>query len=127
MGLFSRFLVELDDLAVGQRHPPVHAAGELHVVGRDQHRDPRRLHQLHQRMEHMIGGVRIEVAGRLVRQQRPRRIGDRARDRHALLLAAGQFGRPVRDAVAEAEIGQDFGRALDGLGRASARGSSAAA
>ena len=114
--LLSAALFQFDDLAVDQRHPPVHPAGELHVVGRDQHRDLRRLHQLHQRLEHVIGGVRIEVSGRLVRQQHPRRIGDRARDGDALLLAAGQFGRPVRDAVAEAEIGQDFLRALDGLG-----------
>ena len=104
----SAALLQFDDLAVDQRHPPVHPAGQFHVVGGDQHRDLRRLHQLHQRLEDVIGGVRIEVAGRLVRQQRPRRIGDRARDGDALLLAAGQFGRPVRDAVAEAEIGQDF-------------------
>ena len=69
----------------------------------------RRPHELHQRLEHVIGGVRIEVAGRLVREQHPRRVGDRAGDRDPLLLAAGQFRRPVGDAVAEAEIGQDFG------------------
>src|SRR5207253_1759599 len=45
-----------------------------------------------------------------------RRIGHRTRDGDALLFAAGQFGRPVRDAVAEAEIGQNLLRALDGLG-----------
>ena len=81
-------LIQFDDLAVHQRHPAVHPAGQLHVVGRDQHRHPGRLDQLHQRIEHVIGGVRIEISGRLVRQQRPRRVGDRARDRHPLLLAA---------------------------------------
>src|SRR6202022_169257 len=35
---------------------------------------------------------------------------------HPLLLAARQFGRPVFDAVAQAQIGQDFGGAFDGLG-----------
>ena len=64
--------------------------------------------QLHQRIEDMIGGVRIEIAGRLVRQQHPRRVGDRARDRDALLLAAGQFGRPVRDALARARDRPEF-------------------
>ena len=56
----------------------------------------------------MVGGVRIEIAGRLVGEQHPRRVGDGAGDRDALLLAAGQFGRPMGDAVGEAEIGQDF-------------------
>ncbi len=108
MGLFSRFLFELDDLAVRQRDAPVHAAGELHVVGRDQHRDLGRLDQLHQGLEHVVGGVRIEIAGRLVREQHPRRIGDRARDRDTLLLAARQLRRPMGDAVAEAEIAEDL-------------------
>ena len=45
--------------------------------------------------EHMIGGLRVEIAGRLVRQQHPRAIGDRARDGDALLLAAGQFRRAM--------------------------------
>ena len=49
--------------------------------------------------EHVVGGVRVEIAGRLVGQQDARRIGDRARDRDALLLAAGEFRRPVRRAA----------------------------
>jgi len=35
--VFANLLVELDHLAVRQRDPPIHAAGELHVVGGDQH------------------------------------------------------------------------------------------
>ena len=34
----------------------------------------------------MVGGLRIEIAGRLVGQQHPRAVGDRARNRDALLL-----------------------------------------
>ena len=75
----------------------------------------------------MVGGVRIEIAGRLVGQQDARRIGDRARDGDALLLAAGELRRPVRQAVAQAEIGQKFRRAPPRLRSATARGSSAAA
>ncbi len=37
----------------------------------------------------MIGGVRIEIAGRLVGQKDARRVGHGARDRDALLLTAG--------------------------------------
>ena len=50
-------------------------------------------HQRLQRLEHVVGGGRIEIAGRLVGQQHQRRIGHRARDRDALLLAARQFRR----------------------------------
>ena len=33
-----------------------------------------------------------------------------------ILQAPSPFGRPMGDAIAEAQIGQDFGSALDGLG-----------
>ena len=41
-GGVARFikLIQLDDLAVDQRHPAVHAARQFHVVGCDQHRYP---------------------------------------------------------------------------------------
>ena len=65
--------------------------GELHVVGGDQGGEARGAHELRQRVEHMVGGVRIEIAGRLVGEQDARRVGDRAGDRDALLLAAGEF------------------------------------
>jgi hypothetical protein len=55
-------------------------------------------------MEHVIRGFRIEIAGRLVGEQKPRHVGDRARDRDPLLLAAGEFSRPVRQAFGQAEV-----------------------
>ena len=45
--------------------------------------------------EHLLRGARVEVAGRLVGEQDARRVGDRARDRDALLLAARKLRRPV--------------------------------
>ena len=65
-----------------------------------------------QRREHVVGGVRVEIAGRLVGQKDARRIGDRARDRHALLLAAGKFRRPVGQPLLEPEIAQQLGARL---------------
>ena len=56
-------------------------------------------------------GAHVEIAGRLVGQEDARRVGDRARDGDALLLAAGQLGRPVRQALLETEIGQELGGA----------------
>ena len=77
--------------------------------------------------EHMLGGVQIEISGRLVGQQDARRIGDRARDRDALLLAAGQFRRPVIEPPAQAQIAQQLDRARLAPRSATGRGSSAAA
>ncbi len=64
----------------------------------------------------MIRRVRIEVAGRLVREQHARRIRHRARDRDALLLAARELGGAMGDAIAEAEIAENLLGTLDGLG-----------
>ena len=95
-GLFlDHALLQFHHVSVLERHAAVHAAGELHVVGRDQRGEAGGAHELRQRVEHVVGGARVEIAGRLVGQQDARRIGDRARDRDALLLAAGQLRRPV--------------------------------
>jgi hypothetical protein len=56
--------------------------------------------------EHVVRGLRIEIAGRLVREQQPRRIGDGAGDGDALLFAARQFGRAMVQPLAETEIAQ---------------------
>ena len=74
-----------------------------------------------------LGGARIEIAGRLVGQQHARRVGDRARDRDALLLAAGKLRRAVFEALLQAEIAQQLVGALARLPCARGRGSSAAA
>ena len=51
--------------------------------------------ELLQQAEDLLGGLAVEVAGRLVADQQ-RRIGDdRAGDGDALLLAAGQLARLV--------------------------------
>ena len=96
--------------------------GQLHVMGGDQGGKPGRPDDRVERRENMAGGFRIEIAGRLVGKQKPRAVGDRAGDRDALLLAAGQFGRPV---ALRARQGRDNrstrARALARLARATAR------
>src|SRR5207249_3976457 len=56
-----------------------------------------------QQLQDRRAGVRIEVAGRLVGQHDARLVDQRARDRHPLPLAAGQLGRAVPAAGAEAD------------------------
>src|SRR5450755_2747606 len=83
----ARPLLHLHQLAVAQRHPSVHARREIHVVGGDDGGEAGGAHQLGQRGEHPLRGLGVEVAGRLVREQDARRIGDGAGDGDALLLA----------------------------------------
>ena len=52
----------------------------------------------------VVGRRAIEVAGRLVAEQQPRLADERAGDRDALPLAAGQRRRPVIDAIGEADL-----------------------
>jgi len=86
---------QLTDPSVADRHAAVHAGGEIHVVRGDEGREPARFDQLGERAEHMVGRLRIEIAGRLVGQQHPRAVGDCAGDCDALLLATGQFRRAM--------------------------------
>ncbi len=48
-----------------------------------------RLHQALEKLEDRLGGGRIQVAGRLVRQDQRRIVDQGAGDGHALLLPAG--------------------------------------
>ena len=59
-----------------------------------------RFKQRHQR-EHLFGVLAVEVAGRLVGEHEQRIVHERARDRHALLLAARELAGAVVEAVAE--------------------------
>ena len=58
-----------------------------------------------------VSAARIEVAGRLVAEQQPRAADQRARDRDALALAARELGRPMIDAIGEADLRRSVARA----------------
>ena len=78
-----------------------HARGRRSVAPRlrmrHQHAAPRRrAHLRGQQLEHARGGGGVEVAGRLVGQHDARAVHERARDRHALQLAARQRARHAR-------------------------------
>ena len=69
-------------------------AREILVVRDDDDRRPIGVQPLEQR-DHLRAGVRVELARRLVGEQERRAVRQRARDRDALLLAAGQLRRPM--------------------------------
>src|SRR5688500_10572246 len=59
--------------------------------------------QLVQQRHHLAAALRVERAGRLVGEDDLAAVHERARDGHALLLAAGELARPVAEALAEPE------------------------
>src|SRR5271167_2349945 len=67
--------------------------------------------QFVKQLMHSGGRLRIEVPRRLVGQQQLGPQDDRARDRDALLLAAGQFSRTALELVAQADDFEHLGRA----------------
>ena len=87
--------------AVFERDDAVEAAGEVEVVGGDQRREPaaRGRSRSASSITPSRGGV-IEIAGRLVGQQDLRVVGQRADDRDALLLAAGEPRRAMVERAA---------------------------
>ena len=74
-----------------QPYHAVHLGGEPLVVGGDQRSTSLPPNQCQELGQHFVGRGFVEVAGRLVRKNQRRAIGERACDRDALLLAARQF------------------------------------
>ncbi len=67
-------------------------------------------------VEHALGGLGVEVAGRLVEQQQRRLVDERARDRDALQLAARQHRGEVVAAAFEADRREHRPRARRRIG-----------
>ena len=62
-------------------------------------------------LDHDLAVLRVEVAGGLVGEDDARVVGDGARDRHALLLAAGELARARVRQLAETQIASSTSRA----------------
>ena len=84
-----------DDLAVPERDHARPVLGDVVLVRDQQDRDAVLLVETLEDLHHLDAGPRVEVAGRLVGQHDRRVVDQRAGDRHALLLAAGQLVRVV--------------------------------
>ena len=67
-----------------------------------------------------LPGAGVEIAGRLVGEHQRRLAGERARDRHALHLAARELGRLVLHPVGEADLLEQLLDPLLALARARA-------
>ncbi|MOA15409.1 hypothetical protein D3C78_1355650 [compost metagenome] len=82
------------------------------IVGGNQRREAGLAHQRLQRVEYIMRGLRIEIAGRLVGEQQERRVGDGAGNGDTLLFTAGEFGRTVFTAMPHAHIVEQRAGAL---------------
>src|SRR5262245_306592 len=91
----------VDDLAVVEHDEAAGHRGGHRLVRDHDHRLAELVDGAAQQAEHLLGGVRVQIAGRLVGEQHGRPVHERAGDGDALLLAAGELRRPVRQAVAQ--------------------------
>src|SRR4051794_3790280 len=81
------------------------------------------LAQAGNQLEHLTLHRHVERRGRLIRDQQLRLVGDRYRDHHALLLAAGEFvriGTQPWPRLRDADICEQLGRTLQRRARAHA-------
>ena len=88
----------LHDLAVAQADHPLGLLRDVGLVG-DQDHSPSFFVQAREYSQHVLGGVRVQVAGRLIGEDQ-RGVGhDRPCDRDPLLLPARQLRRLMMQAV----------------------------
>src|SRR5919198_110407 len=95
--------------------------GDPGVVG---HHDDRLLEFLVQppeQIEDLLSGLRIQLSGRLVRQEEWRVVGEGDRDRDSLLFASAELVGPVNRAIGHPHQGQEAGGPFLSGGRRRAR------
>ena len=94
---------------VHDRHPVAEPVGLLHVVRRQQHRQPVAV-QLVEDLPQGEAALRVEAGGRLVEEQDVRIVRDAARDHQTLGHAARERVDAGRGAVGQTELLQQFRR-----------------
>ena len=97
---FAKFVG--DDQAVAHGDDAVGARRQGDIVGHQHQRGPFALVERDEQIEHVRPVDAVEVAGGLVGHQDGRLHHERARQRHALLFAAGKLDRVVIQAIAQA-------------------------
>ena len=108
------------DLAAVQAEHAVEAARLVDVVRRDQHAPPLAGEPVDERREH-VGAGRVDARERLVEQHEARVLHERARDQHALALAARELAErraPASSSSRPRRARRARGRARAGPGAA---------
>ena len=99
-------LIAHDDALPHRDDALVHGIDDFPVVRDHDDRRALLIHPLEQ-LHDLPGIPRIEVSGRLIRQQNVRMIDQRSRERHSLLLAAGELIRKVFILVGKSDRGKN--------------------
>ena len=95
--------------SVAERDHPIRRRGDARVMG-DEHQRLRAIPSIPKEAEHLAGRRRVEIPGRLVRENDVRPVGQGARQRDPLLLPAGQLRRSGSVLLGNAEIAQQLVR-----------------
>ena len=85
----------VSNAAVGNPDDAVCVSGHISVMGHQKHGDSLLLVETTKELQDFLSRAGVQVAGGFVRQKQDRIVDQRPSDRHALLLAAGQFRRRV--------------------------------
>src|SRR3954466_10186761 len=102
-GVGGGLLRVVHDLPVAQDHDPVRDRRGGRVGRHHHHRLAVVVHRVAKEAEYLVRGLRVEVPGRLVGEHHGWAVDQRARHGDALLLATGELGGTVGEAVAEAD------------------------
>ncbi|MNR26203.1 hypothetical protein D3C85_1433990 [compost metagenome] len=89
--------------------------GQAFIVSHQHQGRAALLVEFEQQIADALAGVAVEVAGRLIGKQHVGLGGKRPGNRHALLFAAGELARRVRQALTEADPLQQFGGTATGI------------
>ena len=96
------------DLAVGEEQHAVRPRCRTRIVRDHDDRLAVLVDRAAQELEDLGSRLRVEVPGRLVREEDRRLRDERACDRDPLLLAARELGRAMREPVAETDVRDDL-------------------
>ncbi len=103
------------DASGTQPHHPVAALRQCGIVRDEHQRGVAFLVAGEQQLDDLAAGRLVEIAGRFVGDENRRMRRHGARERDALLLAAGQFCRIMVHALGKADRGKLGGGALEGI------------
>src|ERR1039458_2276247 len=101
------------EVRISQFVPQWEPGGQFRAVSHHHEDGLLPLVQFEQERSHHVGGCLVEIAGGLVAQQQQRLVDEGARQRYALLLAAGKLGRAMIEAIAQADLCQQVARTVD--------------
>src|SRR6476659_8779327 len=98
----GHFFGRAGDPAVVDLYLPVRERSDLEVVRHDQDRVALPV-QLREELEHLVAGLRVEGAGRLVGEEHDRPVRERASDGDPLALPAGERSRQLLPLFGDAD------------------------